>query len=126
MAISFSGINIYAKDPIKAYEFYKGIGFTVKEVDDIPTDGEPIGEYWGAVFENHALISIWNDTNRDESRKNSRNELVINCGGIDNMNVLYEDLKTKGYDINKPEQQFYGGWEMHLTDLDGNKILFLD
>ena len=45
MAISFCGVNTYAKDSVKAYEFYKGIGFSVKEVDDIPANGEPIGEY---------------------------------------------------------------------------------
>jgi len=126
MAISICGVNIYAKDPVKAYEFYKGIGFSVKEVDDIPANGEPIGEYWGATFENSATIWIWNDTSNDETPKQSRNELVINCGGLDGMNELYKDLKIKGYDASKPEKQFYGGWEMHLTDLDGNKILFLD
>ena len=126
MAITFSGINIYAKDPIKSYEFYKGIGFNVSEVDDMPNEGEAPGEYWSATFDNHATIWIWNDTNNDETPRYSRNELVVGCGGLDSMNSLYEDLKAKGYAISKPEQQFYGGWEMNLTDLDGNKILFLD
>ena len=31
MQIHFSGINIHAKDPVKSFEFYKGMGLNVKE-----------------------------------------------------------------------------------------------
>ena len=30
MAIKFTGINIHAKDPVKTFEFYEGLGLTVK------------------------------------------------------------------------------------------------
>jgi len=72
------------------------------------------------------MMILNKEKSSDKTQKQSRNELVVNCGGLDNMRALFEDLKTKGYDISEPEQQFYGGWEMHLVDLDGNKILFLD
>ncbi|MCL2407146.1 MAG: VOC family protein [Defluviitaleaceae bacterium] len=126
MVIKLSGFNIYAKDPVKAYEFYKGLGFVFGEVDDMPASGEAPGEYWCASFASGVTVWIWNDTNENDTPRHSRNELVIDCGGLDGMNALYEELLGKGYAISKPEKQFYGGWEMNLIDLDGNKILFLD
>ena len=127
MPINFSGINIYAKDAVKSYEFYKGLGFAVSELDEIPADGSPLGEWWSASFTlaDGMNLWIWNGASKEIMPSNC-NEIVIGCGGLDEMNKMYEEYKTAGYAVSTPEKQFYGGWEMHLTDLDGNKILFLD
>jgi len=126
MSIKFSGINIFAKEPVKSYKFYKGLGLPVSEVDEIPTDGATLGEWWSASFDmDGKTLWIWNGTHGKNSPSRC-NELVMGCEGLDEMNRMYEEYKAAGYEISKPELQFYGGWEMHLVDPDGNKILFLD
>ena len=121
MAIKFAGINILSKDAYKAYKFYKGLGFTVKTVDD-----DPSSEWWCAEFDiNGSTLWIW----KSHSDKVVGNGdfmpiiLVITCEDIQKS---YEEFIEKGYAVSKPEKMFYGGWEMNLTDIDGNKILFLD
>jgi len=120
MAILFSGINILSKDAYKAYEFYKGLGFPVKEVDD-----DPKSEWWCAQFDiNGSTLWIWKD-HSGNTAENSRVAVnfVVTCEDIEKS---YEEFKSKGYAVTKPEKMFYGGWEMNLTDLDGNHILFLN
>ena len=121
MAIKFSGINISAKDPVKSFEFYKGMGFTVSE------EVEPTNEYYGASFGlgNDTALWIWrdNDGNYTENSGRMTIQIVLSC---DDIHKTYEELKAKGYDVSEVELMFYGGKEMNLTDPDGNKILFLD
>lgn len=123
MAIKFSGINIISKNAYAAYEFYKGLGFKVTEVGDDPSE-----QWWCVSFDiNGSTLWIWKDQSGETATSMQKTmEIVVGCGGLDSMNTLYKDLTEKDYEISKPEQQFYGGWEMQLTDLDGNKILFLD
>jgi len=124
VAIKFSGINILSKNAYKAYEFYKGLGFTVTEIDD-----DPNSEWWSVSFDiNGSTLWIWKDHNSKTSNnyKNTTMQIVIGMGGLENMKKSYQEYKEKGYAVSEPEKMFYGGWEMNLTDLDGNKILFLD
>ena len=115
--ISFSCINIYAKDPEKSFEFYKGLGFEVIK------EGDPATDWYGGGFkltdiENGPELWIWRNTdNRD-----IKNNIVLHC---DDIQASYEALKAKGYAVSPPELQFYGDYEMNLTDADGNVILFL-
>ena len=121
MSIKFAGINILSKDAYKAYEFYKGLGFTVTEVDD-----DPSSEWWCAQFDiNGSTLWIWKDHsgNTIESDGRTKINFVVKC---DDIHKSYEDFKAKGYSVSEPEKMFYGGWEMNLTDLDGNSILFLN
>jgi len=119
MSIQFSGINILSKDAYKAYEFYKGLGFTVKEVDD-----DPNSEWWCATFDIGGLtLWIWKDHSGKENGKNTTMQIVVKCEDIQKS---YEAFKAAGYAVSQPEKMFYGGWEMNLTDLDGNQILFLN
>jgi len=121
--MQFSGINLYAKDALKSYEFYKGLGLAVKNVGENTAD-----EWWCATFDiNGSTLWIWKA--RPESTQGNNRaavQLIIGCGGLDNMNAMHADLTAKEYAISAPELQFYGGHEMHLTDPDGNQILFLD
>lgn len=121
MQVHFSGINVHAKDPVKSFAFYKGIGLKVK------TTAEPDNEWYGAEFDlgGDAVLWIWRDNSGSHAESTGRMilQLVIKC---DDMDMTYAHLTEKGYAITAPETMFYGGREMNLTDPDGNKILFLD
>ena len=124
MPINFSGINIDAKDPVKSFEFYKGLGLPVSE------EAAPDDKYYGASFRigDNAALWIWRDDSENETENTGRMtiQIVLGMGGLENMRKNYQEYKSKGYAVSEPEKQFYGGWEMNLTDPDGNKILFLD
>lgn len=120
MSIKFSGINIHSKDPVKSFEFYKGLGLTVKE------EVEANNEWYGASFDiSGSTLWIWRDKNGDNTENNGRMtiQIVIGCEDI---NKSYSEFKEKGYAVSEVELMFYGGKEMNLVDPDGNKILFLD
>jgi uncharacterized glyoxalase superfamily protein PhnB len=120
MAIKFSGVNIHAKDPVKAFDFYKGIGLTVKE--EVAADSD----WYGAVLDiDGADLWIWRDKSGGQTDTIGRMtiQIVIKC---DDMDTVFKELRDKGYSITEPELMFYGGREMNLTDPDGNRILFLD
>jgi len=121
MANHFTGINLHSKNPAQAFDFYKGLGLSVKETaaaDD---------EWYGASFDlgGGSTLWIWRDNSGSDAETTERMavHLVLTC---DDMDQSYAELKSKGYDITEPELMFYGGREMHLTDPDGNKLLFLD
>ena len=119
MSIKFAGINIHSKDAYKAYEFYKGLGFTVNEVGDDPSD-----EWWCAEFNiSGSTLWIWKEHSGNIAENSRHMILVVTCEDIQKS---YEEFKANGYDVSQPEKMFYGGWEMNLIDLDGNRILFLD
>ena len=121
MQIHFSGTNIHAKDPVKSFEFYKGIGLKVK------TEVDSEDEWYGAEFDLgcESVLWIWRDNSGDNTETTGRMtiQLVLKC---DDMDKSYADLTAKGYAVTAPELMFYGGREMNMSDPDGNKILFLD
>ena len=124
MAIKFSGINITSKDAYKAYEFYKGLGLTVKEIGD-----DPNSKWWNASFHiNGSTLWILKDHSGENAENTGRAtiQIVLGFDGLDDMQESYKKYKSMGYAVSEPEKQFYGGWEMNLIDLDGNMILFLD
>jgi len=121
VSIKFEGINIYSKDAHKSFEFYKGLGFDVKKVDD-----DTVDEWWcGELLINGSTLWIWKDHSGIDAEKSERvaMQFVVKCEDIQKS---YEEFKAKGYDVSQPKKMFYGGWEMKLTDIDGNRILFLD
>ena len=114
MAISFSGINIYTKDPAKSLEFYKGLGLQVVNEGDLKT------AWFGAELKFGELtIWIWSDK---EGKCNVKNNFVIHC---DDILETHNELRSKGYNISEPELMFYGDYEMKLYDADENLLLFL-
>ena len=119
MSIKFQGINTHAKDPVKTFEFYKGIGLTVSE------EAAPDDEWYGASFDigNGSLLWVWREHEGANGGQKSPIQIVFHSTDMD---ADYIALKEKGYDITEPELMFYGGREMKLTDPDGNSILFLD
>jgi uncharacterized glyoxalase superfamily protein PhnB len=118
MAITFTGINIAAKDPVKSFEFYKGLGLKITE------ECEPDNEWYGASFDiGGSTLWIWRD--HDGVSASEKPPVIIVLTSSD-MDGDYITLKEAGYAITTPEKMFYGGREMHLTDPDGNQLLFLD
>ena len=119
MGVTFSGINILAKDPEKSFNFYKGLGFAAKE------EGDPASEWFGAELDfGGNILWIWRDNsgNHAEGAVRTTLQIVIDCRDI---HESFKVFKTAGYDVTQPQKMFYGGWEMNLADPDGNKILFL-
>jgi uncharacterized glyoxalase superfamily protein PhnB len=121
MSIKFSGINIHSKDPVKSFEFYKGLGLTVsEEVTD------PNNEWYGASFDiGGSALWIWRDNSGNDTDSNGRMTVEI-VMGLEDIDKSYTEFMEKGYAVSEVEKMFYGGREMKLTDPDGNKILFLD
>jgi uncharacterized glyoxalase superfamily protein PhnB len=121
MGNHFTGINLHSKPPGQAFDFYKGLGLSVKET------AAAEDKYYGASFGlgGDSTLWIWRDNSGSDAENAGRMtvELVLKC---DDMDQSYEALKGKGYDVTEPELMFYGGREMNLTDPDGNKLLFLD
>jgi uncharacterized glyoxalase superfamily protein PhnB len=117
MAISFSGINIAAKDPVKSFEFYRGLGLAVK------TEAAADDEWYGAELDiGGGTLWIWRD--RDGAQGSEKPPITIVLKASD-MDGDYAALKSRGYAVGEPELMFYGGKEMSLTDPDGNQLLFL-
>lgn len=48
--------------------------------------------------------------------------LVFDC---DDLDKTYEELLTKGLNIDPPRTAVWGGRELYVTDPDGNTILLL-
>jgi predicted enzyme related to lactoylglutathione lyase len=118
MAIRFAGMNINAKDPVKSFEFYKGLGLTVTE------EAAPDDEWYGASFDiGGATLWIWRD---HEGVTGSEKPPILIVLKTDDMDGDYAKLKAAGFAITAPETMFYGGREMRLTDPDSNQILFLN
>jgi len=124
MPIKFSGINIISKEPVKSFEFYKGLGLPVSE------EAEDDGGDYGASFDiGGAALWIWRDQsgNNTENTERAAIQIVIGCADIGKtFEEFHDELKSKGYAVSEVELMSYGGKEMNLTDPDGNKILFLD
>ena len=120
MSIKFSGINIMAKDPVKSFEFYKGLGLPIKE------EADPNDKYYGASFNIGGESTLWiwrNDENASGVTEKESLQIVL---GLEDIDKSYTEFKNEGYAVSEVELMFYGGKEMNLTDPDGNKILFLD
>ncbi|GHU79480.1 hypothetical protein FACS1894191_2380 [Clostridia bacterium] len=119
MAITFTGINIAAKDPVKSFEFYKGLGLPITE------EVAPDNEWYGATFDigGGSALWIWRDHDGVLGSEKPPITIVLKSGDMDGD---FAALKKAGYAVTEPELMFYGGREMQLIDPDGNHILFLD
>lgn len=118
MAITFTGINIHAKDPECSTAFYKGLGLLVK------AEGKPGDKWYCSEFDiGSSTLWVWRAQTETAERDNPPITLVLGSSDIDGD---YIALKENDYAVREPELMFYGGKEMHLTDPDGNHILILD
>lgn len=117
MITKFQCINLSSKDSKSLVEFYnEKLGIPILEFDEA-YDGVALG-----FLEDAPSIVIWDENKWGKSSEGKVN-LVFSC---DNLDMTYEDLKNKGIVLDPPTVAVWGGKELNLNDLDGNKLLLLE
>ncbi len=116
MITNYKCVNISSVNPKALVEFYNLVlGIPILEHDE-NYDGVSLG------FKNDSpVITIWDENNWGKSSEGKVN-FVFEC---DDLESTYEDLKAKGVNLEPPKTAVWGGKELQLLDLDGNKILLL-
>lgn len=108
-------VNVTSKDPKRLAEFYKAIGVPVFIQDD-DYDGWNLGNP-----ENSGSVCVW-----DEKWGKANGGYITMVFKVDDLNKTYEEIKSKGFDINPPRTTDWGGQELVFDDPDGNKVMLLD
>ena len=116
MINEFYCINISSRKPKELVEFYnEKLEIPILEFDK-NYDGVALG-----FIENAPMIVIWDENKWGKSSEGKVN-FVFNC---DDLDATYNQLKEKGVELEPPTTAAWGGKELSLLDLDGNKILIL-
>lgn len=117
MITKFIGVNISSPDPEGLVRFYnEKLGVPILQKDQESYDGAELGFIEGAP-----VIIVW-DENRWGKASEGAVNFVFTCDSLDS---TYEDLKTKGLDLEPPLTAIWGGKELLFNDPDGNKVLLL-
>lgn len=117
MITKFYGVNISSQNPEQLVKFYnEKLGVPILQKDADSYDGAELGFIAGAP-----VIVIWDENKWGKSSESAVN-FVFRC---DDLDKTYEQLKTKGLDIQPPITAVWGGKELPFTDPDGNKVLLL-
>ncbi|MBI9014673.1 MAG: glyoxalase/bleomycin resistance/dioxygenase family protein [Clostridiales bacterium] len=112
----FHCVNISSKKPKELVIFYNEIlGVPILEFDK-NYDGVSLG-----FIKDAPVIIIWDETKWGKSSEGKVN-LVFDC---DDLDETYITLKEKGVELDPPKTAVWGGKELPLLDLDGNKVLIL-
>lgn len=117
MINSFIHVNIYSDNPAGIVEFYN-------EKLGIPIQFEGFGDYEGACFgfiQDAPNICVWHKK-RDIDKSNP----VIILGCSNGLDEVYQDLLSKGIDLNPPVMSDWGGRELILKDPENNTIMVLE
>ena len=112
----FSGTNISSTNPKRLVEFYRDILSIPMLEDDKNYDGVTFG-----FMKEAPVFWIW-DENKWGKSSEGKVQLVFDA---DELEELYNHLKSKGAAVEKPIVAPWGGTELKVTDPDGNKILIL-
>ncbi|MCL2546764.1 MAG: VOC family protein [Oscillospiraceae bacterium] len=117
MITKFGGMNISSKNPEALARFYnEKLGIPICGEDPTDFDGAEIG------FDiNQPHIWIWNENEWGKSNTGTVT-FVFEC---DDHDRTYEELKTKGVELDPPTTASWGGKELIVKDPDGNTILIL-
>ncbi|MDF2544714.1 MAG: glyoxalase [Herbinix sp.] len=116
MIIRYECVNISSLNPKALVEFYHDtLGIPIVGADE-NFDGVSLG-----FMEDAPVIMIWDENKWGKSSEGKVN-FVFHCDDIDK---TYLDLKEKGVSLEPPTVAVWGGKELTLNDLDGNKILLL-
>jgi len=117
MIIKYQCVNISSIQPKVLVEFYnEKLGIPILEFDD-NYDGVSLGFIQGAP-----VIVIWDENKWGKSSEGKVN-FVFSC---DDLDKTYVELKEKGVVLEPPTTAVWGGKELPMLDLDGNKILLLE
>ena len=117
---TFGGMNIYAKEPEKVFDFYKRLGFRVVEEC---ASSDP---YYGArlaLMEDNDQATIWIWRIDGEDKIQCKNSFVFLTNG--KLQEVYENIRRMGICCDPPETAVWGGQELILHDPAGNMLLFL-
>ena len=115
MIKKFACVNITSKDPKGLAEFYRTIGVPVF-VKDENYDGWHLGNQ-----ENESSICVW-DENAWGKATGGFITIVFTA---DDLKKTYEEIKSKGINIDPPRRADWGGQKLELNDPDGNIVTIL-
>lgn len=118
MIQNFESISIYTKNPTELVKFYN-------EKLGLPIQFEGFGNYDGAKIgfsRTEPGIVIWDEIKWGRLSSGSVN-FVFSCDSLDK---TYEELKSRGVVLEPPIVMEWGGRELNLEDLEGNKITILE
>ncbi|MBF4691499.1 VOC family protein [Fusibacter ferrireducens] len=117
MINGFHCINISTKQPEGLVKFYnEKLNVPIIEFDE-NYDGVSLG-----FIKDAPVIVIWDENKWGKSNEGTVN-LVFRC---DNIDKTYLELKEKGVLVDPPQIASWGGKELPLKDIDGNKVLILE
>lgn len=128
MIDTIGGVVIMVSDQARAVKFYaEKVGF------DIRLNVPFFGGKWIEVApkDSESTLSIMEPNPQlmpPEELKIARKNIGRNTGVwfyTSDIQSTYEDLKSKGVDITKPEKQEWGGIMSLVKDLDGNRFTLL-
>ena len=128
MIDSIGGVVIMVSDQARAVKFYaEKVGF------DIRVNVPFFGGKWIEVApkDSESTLSIMEPNPQlmpPEELETARKNIGRNTGVwfyTSDIQSTYEDLKSKGVDITKPEKQEWGGIMSLVKDLDGNIFTLL-
>lgn len=117
MIIKYHCVNISSVNSKALAKFYnEKLGIPIIEPDD-NYDGVSLG-----FLKDAPVIIIWDENKWGKSSEGKVN-FVFSC---DDLDKTYIELKEKGVILEPPTTAVWGGKELNLLDLDGNKILLLE
>jgi hypothetical protein len=116
MINKYQCVNISSVNPKALVEFYnEKLGIPILESDG-NYDGVSLG-----FIKDAPVIVIWDENKWGKSSVGQVN-FVFSC---DDLDKTYVELKEKGVILEPTTIAVWGGKELPLLDLDGNKILLL-
>lgn len=117
MITKYQCVNISSVNSKALVKFYnEKLGIPIVEPDD-NYDGVSLG-----FLKEAPVIVIWDENKWGKSSEGKVN-FVFSC---DDLDQTYIELKEKGVSLEPPTTAVWGGKELPLLDLDGNKILLLE
>jgi len=128
MIDTIGGVVIMVSDQARAVKFYaEKVGF------DIRVNAPFFGGKWIEIApkDSESTLSIMEPNPQlmpPEELETARKNIGRNTGVwfyTSDIQSTYEDLKSKGVDITKPEKQEWGGIMSLVKDLDGNIFTLL-
>ena len=128
MIDTIGGVVIMVSDQARAVKFYaEKVGFDIRL--NVPFYGGKWIEI--APKDSESTLSIMEPNPQlmtPEELEIARKNIGRNTGVwfyTSDIQSTYEDLKSKGVDITKPEKQEWGGIMSLVKDLDGNRFTLL-
>lgn len=115
MIKNFKCVNISSKDPKALADFYMSIGAPVY-IEDGSYDGQFIGDP-----KQGGTVCVWDENSWGKSTEG----FVTIVLETDDVHKTYEEITSKGINIDPPRTADWGGQELVFKDIDGNIVMLL-